>query len=287
MNDETLSPAPEPVEPTNLEQAAPPETELATAIGQGDDLDGGQQQPDDFEELEWDGKKFVAPKSLKDGILRQADYTRKTQEVAETRKALEIREQQIAQQAAASEEELNARVNLMGIDAQIKQYAEVNWDALEQEDPIGAQQHWRRFTALKEQRNEAYNDYAQKQAARTQFTQQDIAKRIEETRTFARSIPGWTPEMDSKVIDFAKSKGVSDHQLAGVINPKVYEILNLARLGEQLLTKQQTAAPKAADAPQLQPLTVVGARANPTARKSLSDMSMEEYAAARKAGRKA
>src|SRR5947199_238059 len=40
-------------------------------------------------EVEYGGKTYTLPAELKDALLRQADYTRKTQEVAQGRKALD------------------------------------------------------------------------------------------------------------------------------------------------------------------------------------------------------
>ena len=52
--------------------------------------DAPDDEPDaELEEIEHDGKKHKVPKELKDSFLRQQDYTRKTQEVAEARKTVE------------------------------------------------------------------------------------------------------------------------------------------------------------------------------------------------------
>jgi hypothetical protein len=40
------------------------------------------------EEIEHEGRKYLVPKALKPLLLMQADYTRKTQEVAEQRRAV-------------------------------------------------------------------------------------------------------------------------------------------------------------------------------------------------------
>jgi hypothetical protein len=63
-----------------------------------------------------------------------------------------------------------------------------------------------------------------------------------------------------------------------MMNPLVYETLYLARLGEQTL-KKGMAAPKPGTP--AAPLHVVGAKANPPARKTVGDMSMDEYVAFR------
>lgn len=293
MTDETLSHVAEPAAPAIVDNASQPADETVN-LQEPVHEDGDTPQveataePDDYEEIEWSGKTFKAPKGLKDGLLMQADYTRKTQEVAATRKELEERAKRIEQQSKASEEELTIRAGLHHITSELARLEGFGWDEYQQarqNDPFGADEAWNYIQHLKGQKAESERKISEQQQARTQDAQREIAKRIEDTKAFARTLPGWSPEMDSKVIDFAKSNGVTEEQLMGVINPEVYKILNLARMGADLLSKQANPAPKPQTATPA-PLAVVGGKSNPTAKKSLADMDMEEYVAARKAGRK-
>lgn len=295
MTDETMVLAPEEPETPAIGQGEDneqpvtlPELGDETAIegqdggdpAEGDD--GGEPEPEEFDMIEFEGKQYQVPKALKAGFMMQADYTRKTQDIAARGRELEERATAIAQQAQASEQEMAARASLIGIDQQLQQYSQVNWDQLEQEDPMGAQQHWRRYQMLTNQRQQVVQDLAARQYQRTQEAQQDLAKRIEETQTFAKqNIKGWTPELDSQIIEFAKSKGATEPALKDAMSPLVYEMLYLARIGEQVLSRQASPKPKQQAAT---PLKTVAAKTNAPVRKSLSEMSMEEYAAARSRG---
>jgi hypothetical protein len=243
----------------------------------------GEELPEpeeDLEEFDWNGKKIKGPKGLKDGVLMHGDYTRKTQEVAATRKELDERAQQLNQQFQASNEELTARGHLSVLKSQMAEYANVNWNQLSAEDPIGAQQHWMRFQTMKDQAAAIDAELNNRQTQRSQQAQQETAKRFEQTQEWAKkNLKGWTPETDSQVVEWAKSKGATNQNLLDAMSPMVYEMLYLARLGEQALTKKP-AAPK--PAPLVEPLKVVAAKANPPARKSLADMDMDEYVAARR-----
>lgn len=53
-----------------------------------EDNEEGSQE-DDLEEVEHSGKKYRIPKELKPALMLQADYTRKTQEAAEARRAFD------------------------------------------------------------------------------------------------------------------------------------------------------------------------------------------------------
>lgn len=291
MTDETLSAAPElaTATPAAVESAptTEPENLQAPAIEEGAPAEVVPQPDEDFEELEWSGKKFKAPKGLKDGVLMHADYTRKTQEVAESRKALEQREQQLAQQAQASEEELNIRVGLRHINSELERLKDYGWNeylAAAREDPLGAREAWDYKTHLQNQKAEAEQHISAKQGERTRAAQQDQAKRLEATLDYARKIPGMTQAMHEEVLSLPVSLGVPKERLAEVMDSTVYKVLYLARLGQQV--EAARAAPKPATPPAAPaPLTVV--KGGSPAQKSLAAIDdMEEYVAARKAGRK-
>ena len=251
------------------EENAPPEEEAETA----------PILEDDTEEFEWDGKLVKGPKGLKDGVLRQADYTRKTQEAAEIKRALEAEKQSVAQQAAANEEELEIRAAMHSIKAELARYANVNWEQWEQEAFVDAAAGFRRFQQLKEGLQTAENELKSRAEHRTQQTQTERSKRLEETRKFAETeLKGWTPEVDAKVTEFAtKTLGFDRDTLLDAYNPQVYHALYLAHLGHQLLTKP---ASPAKPVPPPAPLTVVASKANPPARKSMYDpnLPMDDFA---------
>ncbi len=241
----------------------------------------GEQEPnpdEDLEEFDWNGKKIKGPKGLKDGVLMQADYTRKTQEIAETRKELEARAAHITQQSQASEDEMTARAALISIDSDLKSYENVDWDKWEAEDLFAAQAGFRKFQQLKEARGQVVSFVGEKQKARTEQVQQDTAKRLQETREYAeKQIKGWTPEVDAKITEFAtKELGFDWNTLKGAYTPAVYKALHLAWLGHQAINTKPATPPKT---PVTEPLRVVAAKANPPAKKDLAKMSMDEYAA--------
>ncbi|MGI6854468.1 hypothetical protein [Mesorhizobium sp. 1B3] len=237
-----------------------------------------QAEPvEEFEVIEFDGKQYQVPAALKGGFLMQADYTRKTQELAEQRRGLEDVASHIRQQAQAGDEEITSRAALVALDTALEQYAQLDWNQLAANDPSGAQQHWMRYQTLKEQRGQLAEDLHHRQGWRTQMAQQETARRFEETQDFARRhIKGWSPELDLQIIEFARSKGATDQNLRDAMSPLVYNLLHLARIGEQALNK--ATAPKALTARTARPLSMVGGRSSPSAGKSLHDMSMEEYA---------
>lgn len=267
-------------EPINIDEAGD-EPEV-------DEDDQPEPEPeDDFEEFDWNGKKVKAPKGLKDSLMMQADYTRKTQEVANTRKELEERAARLDQQFSASEEYLDARADLRMVAKELERFEGFDWSAYQQArmtDPLQADEAWNYAQHLRAQKAQLEGVVQQHESSRTAAVQQEIAKRMQETHEHVKAnLKGWTPDTDKQVIDFALSKGVTREQMQNLMNPLVYEMLYLARIGHEALAKPAP-NPKKQAAP-TQPSKAVGGRSTPAASKSLSEMSMEEYAAARQAGR--
>lgn len=257
-------------EPVNLNAPVEAEQEPETPV---------EEPVEELEEFEWNGKAIKAPKGLKDGVLMHADYTKKTQEVADRRRELDTREQSIAQQAKAIQEEAELHGHAYSIKTQLDQYAKVDWDQWDRDDPVEAMSGWRRYQQLQQDAQRVVYELQNRQNERARTAQQDTAKRLEETRRYAETnINGWTPEVDAKVTEFAtKELGFDRETLISAYTPQIYRALYLAHIGNQAL--QKAAAKPASPSPV--PLTTVAAKAAPPARKSLSDMSMDEYVAHR------
>lgn len=243
------------------------------------DESNGQELEPEMTEIEWNGKRHRIPAELKDGFLMQSDYTRKTQEVAEMRKSYEAKMEEAVKHYQTSQEVLEAKAYMLNVENQLRQYENLNWQQAAAEDPMGAQQAYMHFQQLKEERGKVASYLEQENQQRTARAEQDIANRLQETRQFAeKNIPGWTPEIDVKVVDFAtKELGFEVEQLRAAVNPSIYRTLHLAWLGAQSLQKQNV-APKQS-APPAKPLTTVSAKSNPATRLSPAQMSVEQMAA--------
>lgn len=272
-----IEPEMEADEPINIDEA-------------GDEPEVDEDKPDesDLDELDFGFAKYSVPKKLKEAVeALQGDYTRKTQEISSTRKELEERAARLDQQFAASEEYLDARADLRMVAKELERFEGFDWSAYQQArmtDPLQADEAWNYAQHLRAQKAQLEGVVQQHESSRTASVQQEIAKRMQETHEHVKAnLKGWTPDTDKQVIDFALSKGVTREQMQNLMNPLVYEMLYLARIGQEALAKPAP-NPKKQAAP-TQPSKAVGGRSTPAASKSLSEMSMEEYAAARQAGR--
>ena len=235
-------------------------------------------EEDDFEEFEWNGQTIKGPKGLKEGVMKNADYTQKTQEVADRRRELEAFEQSLRSRAESADAEMEIRAKVWAEDAQLKQYENIDWRAWSEQDPVAAQQARMQFDDLVRQHGESRKELEEFATKRSQDEQQDFARRVGETRDFAqKNIQGFNDEVEKKVVDFALETGITPQQLQANLSPVIFDILHKAMLGAQVL-KQPASAPRRAT-----PLKTVSSRSNAPVRKEMGDMNMEEYVKAREA----
>lgn len=241
------------------------------AAGQHDDQDdsASQEQTEEDEEIEIGGKKVAMPKSIaaeiKAGTMRNADYTQKTQAVAAERKAVEAEREQVRQQAEQSQQYIKEVAKVHALDDQLEQYKALDWNALSDEDPAGAQKLHFQYQALQQRRNEAAQAVTQKQNEHALNEQQATAKQVQEAEAYVqREITGWTPERGSVVNAYATAEGMKmDQAFAKLIiqQPALLKIMDKAEKFDQLV-KKQAMKPKAPTAPPAPVTRVSAARAS-------------------------
>lgn len=275
---------------TEVEEAAPATEAVSTDQASDDGEDGqlpdtGEPPSDEFEEIDFDGQRYAVPKPLKEAFLRNADYTRKTQEVSEQRKALEAERAAVQQRAERERSNIKAYAELYSLDSQIEQYQKLDWDKLTQEDPVQAFKLDREHRQLVEARNQRAKQIEQKEQEDALQTQRDTAKRVEEGFNALNSeIKGWDEKKAAVVRDFVARQthlGITEAEIArmnaGEYGPAPIVWAYKAALYDQLMTKAaakpQTPPPK--------PVQTVG-KANKSARDITQASSYEEFAAMRK-----
>lgn len=292
-------------EATNAAEGEAPEAEVADApevdqieTGAETEGDGDAVQPeepeDDLEEVEWEGKKARIPPEFKAALMRTADYTQKTQALAETRKTLEAKEQSVAQQVAAAEAVAKELGQLARVETEIEAYdklTDADWAAVKEANRDEWQDHKERYRDLKAAREQLSADVKSKkeslalEAKRT--ADAAFATQIQERNTvLARDIKGWGPDLAAKVIAHAnKEFGITPEELQVATDPRVVKVIFAAMQGAEALSKQKAAA-RVQAAQQTTPVKTVGG-ASPNARKTTDasgdGLSMAEWAARERA----
>lgn len=239
-----------------------------------------EEPPEETEEVEHDGQKYKLPKALKPALMMQADYTKKTQELAEQRRAFEAEAKNTRE---ADEEHLTGRAKLIGMDDTLAQYAKVDWDALAAQDAEAANAHWRKYQLLKDQRSAFAEEFKGKQGERVLKAQQEAAKRQQEgLETLQRDIPGWSPKLVEELKEFAGKKyGLTPARIAAIEDPAFVRAIHDAMQA----TKAQKTATRIKPieaAATARPVPRAGSSASPPT--GLSDsLSADEWARRRNA----
>jgi len=234
-----------------LDQAQPEIGSDPTA-DQSNDTDGDTQgvDPEVFEEVEYEGKKYALPPELKDAILRQADYTRKTQELAQTRQQAE---QTFAQQQARIEAEranIQAVARLTALDERLQQYAGVDWDSLSQSNGELAQREFMKYQQLKDSRQQFVAQIQQHEGQRAMQEQQETARQLQDANeALSREIKGWSPDYAQSLREVAKSLGAKEEQLNGIREPWIVKALHAQKVLAEMTKKAGAAAPAVAAKP--------------------------------------
>lgn len=214
-----------------------------------DEPESQDQPEDDSEEVEYEGATYKLPKPLKDALLRQSDYTRKTQDVAKQRKVYEELQQALTQEKQFHGAAFSKAVEASALESQIKRYEGLDWAQLAESDPAEYLKLDRALRALKDQhataRQEAQHAFstAQQEAAKRQQVQ--AAKAHEE---LSRDIKGWGGELQAKLAESGRGYGFSADELNSILDPRMVKVLHDAhqwktlQSGKSELTKKVQAA---------------------------------------------
>lgn len=179
-----------------------------------DDEEGDDAEPVGAITIEIDGQtRTLTAEEVRDGVLMRSDYTRKTQQLSEEKKAFESERQQFAEWA-----QNQARM------MQQFQDPEPDWDKLYEEDPIGAPKIERDYRVKQQQR---YQVLQEQQAEAQRAMQQRLAQ---EAARLPELIPEWSDpkaaeaEM-AEVRDTLKSVGFTDEEIGGVNDARLVKML--------------------------------------------------------------
>ena len=202
---------------------------------EGDD-DGDQYGSLDLSStIEVDGEEITI-EELRSGHLRQKDYTRKTQELAENRKAMEAQYQEIERERAEYAQLLPAMAE------RIQQAAEQepDWDTLYDTDPVmaaKAERQWRKEQEGRTAQLQAVQAEQQRmQQIATQKQEQMQQSYLEQQRHILPDIiPEWRDKKvaateATQIRDFLLGEGFSEQDVSGMSNATLVKLARKAML---------------------------------------------------------
>jgi hypothetical protein len=264
------------IDEVDADKAPPAADALAD---EGGDAPADDAADDGLVDFELNGKTVRVPKEVQEGYLRQADYTRKTSEVAQQR--------QIAQQqAAASQTMLQFAQQYPHIAAQVHtaqaEYERLNrtdWNALRAHDPHGFTERVALLHLADSKRREALQlqtnaiSHYQQIDAHTLHTAQSVAMKELSNEASPWAIKGVTSKVIADIDAYWTQQGLPPERMQRVASAMEVSILHDAmkyrQLKQQNPQAKQVSANSPAIVPQSQPVTQKGSAKGTTATANL------------------
>lgn len=228
------------------------------------------------DEVEFDGKKLVIPPGTPPELVAsvksmaadlKADYTRKTQVVAEERKSISTRSEAIQQQETMLSANFSKAVEYKALQDRMAQFEQIDWEALVDQDPAQATKLNLAFQGLQRQAGSMYRELQQAEDQRQQALTQHQQSLVEQgQRELTKRIPKWSGDIAKGVSETALSYGFSQDELSKIIDPRIVHAMHDAMQWQKLQTQKPAALQKVAQAPKvLKPGASAARPANQTA----------------------
>lgn len=271
------SPAPAAQEPVQQEAQAPAEGDEEAVTDPYDDLvkealGDESASEEELVDVEYEGKTHKLPASLKDALLRQADYTRKTTEVARERETVQskLKEAEVVRNLSVGTMEAVSQAK--ALDLRIAELEATPIDGLS-DDVIGRLRQ--SLVALKEQKIGVQDDIRKLVEADRERISGETAKfRSEAIEQAAKEIPNFDDKRRADLESLAMKLGVPKEDAEQITDASAYKILHLADIGQKFLDRQR-ATKKVENAQAANPVPEVGGKS--TATKDPEKMSTEEW----------
>lgn len=256
-----------------------PEQEEAQASGDSDDDDSEAQAQtdeasDEAEDIDYEGKSYRLPKELKEALLRQKDYTQKTQQVADLRKANEAQRETLQAETEFNKANFDKVVQAHALNVQLQQFAQVNWTELLESNPqrylvLDKQQRdlqdaFHRLNAEMQQANGEFQQKRQQAKAKAQAACVDELK---------KSFPNFGTEFLQKLDETGKGYGFSGEELAQIADPRMVRVLHDAMQYKKLQGSKTIIDKKVQDA---RPVQAKSARSAQTSQANAQLLSAKQ-----------
>jgi len=242
--------------------------------GQGEGTEAQQEAPEEIE-FDFGGNKLRIPKgTLPDEIAEKldqftkgtwSDYTRKSQEVAEQRKALQAEAEYVARVKTLSDEGQRAFARGLQLREEVEQLAKVDLRALWQSNPDQARQVSDLLAQKQLEFQRAVSKVSEYEAQVTRAEQESTARREQDGREYvSKTVKGWSDTHAAEAVAYAVKHGVPEEQARNWARFPREAVWAWKAAQFDKLQAQAKAPPKPA-APPTAPVAAVKGRAAPAA----------------------
>lgn len=253
------------------------EPEPEKAEGEEDDApaaDGEESEDDEEQEeplytVKVAGEEQQVPVSeLVKGYQLNADYTRKTQALAEER-----RQHQAEFDSVKQERAYIAQLS-QSLETRLRELVPppVDWERLRQTDPIEFAAKWAQHQMQQQELANLQAVQQQVNQAQAAEQQQSLAQMLEqESQKLADALPDWSDPEKAKaerkaLRDYALSQGFEPQDIDGVYDHRVVVMLRKAQLYDQLQARKPQAQKRIQEAPVLKPQATPGRKTSDVTR---------------------
>jgi hypothetical protein len=222
---------------------------------EGEDEEYEEEAPRDEKfVVKVDGKEIEVPKDeLIRGYQREADYTRKTQKLAEERKLVESEFQQVR----GEREQYSQILGQLQQKLQEFEPPEPDWNRLEVEDPTEYARQWTTHQRRQQQRYAVQAEQQRlnqmQQAEQQKHLQQVMAQ---EVASLKEKIPEWSSPEKAKaegkaLLEYGQNLGFSEQELSTITDSRALLALHKAWKYDQMMSKRPEFQAKIKKAPKM------------------------------------
>lgn len=196
-----------------------------------------------------DGEEFeVTLDELRDGYQRQADYTRKSQSLAEQRKAYEANLQAVQnerQQYAQVLEQMSQNQNY-----ELQRFENIDWKELKDEDPMEYMEKRLEYQEAKDRVTQLNNERARVQQQSQQEFNEIVTQKVQqEAELLAKALPEYSEPgstLKTDLRNYALSLGFPANEIDSITDHRVVLVLHKAMLQDNAAkgVKKVKVAPK-------------------------------------------
>lgn len=245
-------PEPEQASEPDPENDDAPDEDSPDAEADEADTEQDDDPASELVEVEIDGKTFEVPTEVQKGVLRQADYSRKMNEVSAVEKNAKARIEQADKLIEGAEKFAGALAEVNAAKEQIARFERVDWANLRTTNPA-------EYAATRADLA-AYNSDYEAAVRKAQGIDAELSKgkaeladkdRTAMLENLSKNLKGWGDELGAKITQYALEQGYTARELQGLTDARQVIALDKARKYDALQKDKANLKAKAQDAPKV------------------------------------
>jgi hypothetical protein len=225
---------PAPAATEEPDEAAPPTAELAEGETEPTP-DAEAPAGEETFEFEHEGEKWTLPKKLEKAIQNNRDYTQKSQEIANQRRALEVLNEQARTMSLTREFESSVAQELQQLAAFDQVLGQPMDTNLSEADLLRSMVQRNQWKEQREAIARSVNGKHQQYLQSYEKAQGELKAKALEAVT--KRVPGWNDALWTQIREHAKADGYTDTELASINDPRHQITLWKAQQYDNLRTK--------------------------------------------------